>query len=869
MTTAAVKLISDALAHRGGTMGALARDLGISLSHLSNAKAGRYSLSTEAIGRLSRIAEGAVPDSENGKPAEQATRARRLAEAERFLSILDAEAESWCFQTFDDSGRRGDLARVFHGERELADLFDTLDAMNKAGAGVFVTVNEVEPGAPRKAANVRRVRAVFADFDGTAPPEVYPLAPVLEVESSPGKRHAYWTVDGLALADFEDQQRGIAAALGSDPVVVDLPRVMRLPGFRHMKNPARPAWVRIIGTDERLPYTPEAIAAAFPPVPKANGTSGERPDPGSDPVAQALDARGLVLRENPGGGLFITCPWEGEHTTPSTPTSTVYYPPHTGGYAGAAFKCQHSHCQDRTAADLRRWLGLGDAAADFREPDDWPEPRPLPVRGDIGEAAPFPMDLLPAPLQAAAREVARFVKAPEASAALVGIGALATAIGKRALVVERPGLAHHPALFLVGIAPSGERKSPVFRAMTRPLKDWTEAQGEQWEADTRRAKARNTAIDAALTAAKGKAKGKAADVDAAARDIEALEQQREPVPPYPRLFTTDATEQRLFQLMHDRDGAFAVLSGEGRPVFDAIAGKYSGDGRTGDGIYLAGVSGDTITRDRVGGESGPEDRVIPRPCLTVCVLVQPDKYLEAATHPALRASGALARIWPVWLPSRVGQRIEAPDEAGLNDLAMQPFTALVRRLLDHTPPDDPETGRPAPHRASLSPEAAEARRLFHNAAEAMMGEGGELADVADIASKAISQTAKLAIILHLAASPEVIARPSSQIDAATWAAAQTIGTWFLTEAVRVQRLADEDPALDAARRVLRWLKTEARATVTTSDLMTIGPRPRPKARQAAETLDNLEDLGWLRAETAPGKRRPVYRVHPNLPNLPV
>ena len=178
-------------------------------------------------------------------------RARRLAEAERFLTALDAEAESWCFQTFDDSGKRGDLARVMHGDS--ADLFDTLDELNRRGAGVFVTINEAKRGAPRTADNVRRVRAVFADFDGTPPPEVWPLPPVLEVESSPGKRHAYWTLDGLPLDGFEPQQRGIAAALGSDPVVIDLPRVMRLPGFRHTKDPSRPHWVRIITADPRLP----------------------------------------------------------------------------------------------------------------------------------------------------------------------------------------------------------------------------------------------------------------------------------------------------------------------------------------------------------------------------------------------------------------------------------------------------------------------------------------------------------------------------------------------------------------------------------------------------------------------------------------
>jgi len=91
-------------------------------------------------------------------------------------------------------------------------------------------------------------------------------------------------------------------------------------------------------------------------------------------------------------------------------------------------------------------------------------------------------------------EAARSNKVPEASPALVGIGSLTTAIGKRALVVERAGLVHPPALFLVGIAGSGERKSPAFRAMTRPLEQWAVAEEPQWTLAARRAKARNAAV---------------------------------------------------------------------------------------------------------------------------------------------------------------------------------------------------------------------------------------------------------------------------------------------------------------------------------------------------------------------------------------
>lgn len=197
----------------------------------------------------------------------------RKAEAERFLTLLDEDADVFCFQTFDDldSRKSPKLAAVEHGT--LDSLWSWLDAKNKNGAGIFVTINEVEAGAARTIPNVVRVRAVFADFDPpkTAPaPAKYPLPPAWQVESSPGKRHAYWPVDGLPLADFQPLMRTIIASLKSDTQPNDLPRVMRLPGFYHRKNPATPHLVRLIDVDDRLPYRPEQIAAAFAPPPNVN-----------------------------------------------------------------------------------------------------------------------------------------------------------------------------------------------------------------------------------------------------------------------------------------------------------------------------------------------------------------------------------------------------------------------------------------------------------------------------------------------------------------------------------------------------------------------------------------------------------------------
>ncbi|MBF0187987.1 MAG: DUF3987 domain-containing protein [Magnetococcales bacterium] len=269
------------------------------------------------------------------------------------------------------------------------------------------------------------------------------------------------------------------------------------------------------------------------------------------------------------------------------------------------------------------------------------------------------MDALPQSVMRAAQEVARFCKVPVASPAIVGLAVIAVALGKKIQIEERPGLIHHPSLFFVLVAESGERKSPAFIYMSAPLEEWAESQEEQRRLDIERVKAENQVINRLV---------KTLNISAGNPDMNELEREstiqriadeeckRQSIPPEPRMFTSDTTEQRLFQKLHEHGGAYAVMSGDGRQVVDALMGRGADKGFTGDAIYLAATTGDTITRDRVGGDNGPESLIIRKPCLNVAIMVQPDKYLEMARHPSLRASGALARVIPIRLPSLVGTR---------------------------------------------------------------------------------------------------------------------------------------------------------------------------------------------------------------------
>lgn len=190
--------------------------------------------------------------------------------AEHFLACLDPKATWFSFQTFDDNQERKDrkLARIFHGT--LTEHAAELARLNAKGAGIFVTVNETN-GKGRTKADIVRVRAVFVDLDGA------PLDPVMEAGSPPhivtqtsaGKWHAYWRVDGMPLETFSEVQKSLIARFNSDPAVHDLPRVMRLPGFEHRKE--KPFLVSLKSANDHAAYSPADVQSLRTP------TTGKEP----------------------------------------------------------------------------------------------------------------------------------------------------------------------------------------------------------------------------------------------------------------------------------------------------------------------------------------------------------------------------------------------------------------------------------------------------------------------------------------------------------------------------------------------------------------------------------------------------------------
>jgi len=280
-----------------------------------------------------------------------------------------AGTDQLTIQTFDDR-KAGGLPEVRGGS--LPELWPWIERQQADGQGIFATVNETRLGH-RRAGDVVRVRALFADFDGVASPTVWHLEPTLIVQSRRGV-HAYWAIDGGAepiARLFRDAQHRIAQHYGSDRAVCDLPRVMRLPGTSQQK--VDPPYLVHILHDSGAVYSVPEILQSLPQLPLAErprvqtAVIGGEVDLATLDVAALARAAGLDPQQHgstAGGDArwAIQCPWRAEHTGGQQgSTSTVLIAGGAGRLPG--FRCFHAHCAGRGLSDVLALLGVQTVAS--------------------------------------------------------------------------------------------------------------------------------------------------------------------------------------------------------------------------------------------------------------------------------------------------------------------------------------------------------------------------------------------------------------------------------------------------------------------------------------------------------------------------
>lgn len=153
------------------------------------------------------------------------------------------------WRTFDDDDERRDLHLASNVYGSFRDEHKRLMELNQQGAGIFVTINETN-GLSSKKDGITNIRAYWADSESDLDYTALELPPSMVIRSKRGP-HVYW----LSAWDLDCQQDGkdqctrivknIAHKLGTDTKVKDFTRVMRVPGFFHMKDARDPFMVTL------------------------------------------------------------------------------------------------------------------------------------------------------------------------------------------------------------------------------------------------------------------------------------------------------------------------------------------------------------------------------------------------------------------------------------------------------------------------------------------------------------------------------------------------------------------------------------------------------------------------------------------------
>jgi len=201
----------------------------------------------------------------------------RLEQARDFIKRLTGHQDTKCtFACFADRKELKLPPRIFFGS--VTEFFSILDELNSQGYGIFITIQETLSIA-REAKEIGRIRAFFADLDYQGLPENFHLEPSVIVESSPGKHHIYWLLAKSCKLITDEFKRRILPLIShykSDSHCQDLGRVLRLPGFYHLK--AQPFLTRMISATDKK-YQLDQFPAIAPSSPSMTPKIADNLDP--------------------------------------------------------------------------------------------------------------------------------------------------------------------------------------------------------------------------------------------------------------------------------------------------------------------------------------------------------------------------------------------------------------------------------------------------------------------------------------------------------------------------------------------------------------------------------------------------------------
>lgn len=402
----------------------------------------------------------------------------------------------------------------------------------------------------------------------------------------------------------------------------------------------------------------------------------------------------------------------------------------------------------------------------------------------------------------------------------------------------KPGWIEPLNLYALTIARPSERKSPVQRIVTKPIKDFENEENLRRKPQIDAWKAKKRILEGKIKQTEKKAidgkKGVSEDqILRLQAQLFALEQNEEkPL----KLYADDVTPEALISLLARYNGKMAVVSSEGG-IFDIAAGRYSDKANL--DVFTKAYSGDPIRVNRI---NRPEETV-QDPALTLMLMAQPSVLEDIMGNADFSGQGFLARFLYSLPASPVGRR--RYETAPIPPEVLEAYSGLLRSLLELK--DNNGEARII----TLSPEAHQKAKAFAEALEVRLVD--DLEPIEEWAGKFHGQVMRIAGILHCC--KWLDEADTVPLELETMQRAEAIGNYYLEHALAAFRLSGlcDPPEVKDAKYILKRLDSTGKTEIKKRDLYHLCQK-----RTGMETVEGMDPglnelvrRGYIRIESDP------------------
>ncbi|OXU15728.1 YfjI family protein [Sedimentisphaera salicampi] len=295
---------------------------------------------------------------------------------------------------------------------------------------------------------------------------------------------------------------------------------------------------------------------------------------------------------------------------------------------------------------------------------DWPELIPIEQTAELPA---FPVHCL--------GDIADYISAcaesfsvPTAMPATAALATIAASVMGKAVVRPKRDWTEPLQLYIWAMAENGQLKSPIFKEVSSPIKDFEAELQEAKAPEIRQVKTQRAILE------KKRAEAINAGDDEAFRIDEELAEL--PDGNFPRLLADNTTSEKLAHLMQQNSERIALFSAESE-VIQNICGKYS-QGRPDSVLHLKGWSSDSVVVDRLSRE--PIN--MRSPSLSMFLCIQPTVLQNLQHKQYFQEVGLLPRFLFAVCEGAGQGEFDSPD---VPHTLRENWRYQLRRLLQWNP----------------------------------------------------------------------------------------------------------------------------------------------------------------------------------------